>query len=106
METALIYNVTVKVDQQIADRWLDWLISEHIPEMISTGCFQSYQVVRLLEVDDSEGPTYAIQYRSESKADYNRYLELHANTMRERSLSKWGELVFAFRSIMEVVHGM
>jgi len=99
----LIYNVTIKVEESIADAWLQWLLNEHIPDVMSTGCFSSYKVVRLLEVDDSEGPTYAIQYYADSKADYNRYIELHAPLLRQKSIDKWGNRFIAFRSLMQVV---
>ena len=99
----IIYNVTVKVEQQIAGEWLLWLLDEHIPDIMQTGCFVNYKVVRLLEVDESEGPTYAIQYAAESKADYNRYVEMYSSKIRNRSLQKWGEQFIAFRSVMEVV---
>jgi hypothetical protein len=100
---AIIYNVTVKVDPFIADRWLQWLLQEHAPAILQTGCFNDYKVVRLLEVDDSEGPTYAIQYHAASKADYNRYIEKFAADMRKKSFDKWGEQFIAFRSVMQVV---
>jgi hypothetical protein len=99
----ILYNVTIKVEQQIADEWLQWLLKDHIPSIMQTHCFIDYKVVRLLEVDDREGPTYAIQYYAESKADYNRYIEIHASTMRKLSFEKWGERFIAFRSVMEVV---
>lgn len=99
----IIYNVTIKVDASIAEAWLAWLLEEHIPQVMQTGCFSDKKVVRLLEVDDSEGPTYAIQYSAESKADYNRYIQLHANRLRDVSYQKWGDRFIAFRSVMQVV---
>jgi hypothetical protein len=99
----IIYNVTVKVDGGIADAWLEWLLNEHIPDIMATDCFTDNKVVRLLEVDDSEGPTYAIQYHAASKALYNEYITKYAETMRQRSYSKWGERFIAFRSVMQVV---
>jgi hypothetical protein len=99
----IIYNVTVKVDQGVAGAWLQWLLNEHIPEVMQTGCFTNFKVVRLLEIDESEGPTYAIQYEAASKADYNRYIELHAPLMRKKSIDEWGQQFIAFRSVMEVV---
>ena len=99
----IIYNITVKVEQHIADEWLLWLLNEHIPDIMRTGCFVDFRVVRLLAIDFSEGPTYAIQYQAISKADYNRYTELHAAEMRKKSFAKWGEQFIAFRSLMEVV---
>jgi len=99
----IIYNVTIKVELHIAEGWLQWLLDEHIPDVMSTKCFKEYKVVRLLEVDESEGPTYAVQYYADSKSDYNRYMEIHAQDMRKRSFEKWGEQFIAFRSVMEVV---
>ena len=99
----IIYNVTVKVEQSISSAWLKWLLNEHIPDVMNTKCFQDCRVVRLLETDDSEGPTFAIQYEAETRSDYNRYIQLHASEMRKRSADKWGENFIAFRSVMEVV---
>lgn len=102
-KAGIIYNVTVKVDPDIADNWLAWIISEHIPEILETKCFTDFRIVKLLEVDETDGPTYAVQYFAESKADYNRYIEIHAPRMRKKSNDKWGEKFIAFRSLMEIV---
>lgn len=102
----LIYNVTVKVDKAVAAAWLQWMFAEHLPGVMRTGCFTGHRVVRLLEVDDSEGPTYAFQYQAESKADYNRYIELHAPELRRRSVDKWGDGLISFESVMEVVRNI
>ena len=99
----ILYNVTIKVEKSIADAWLNWLLQEHIPHVLATGCFSSHKVVRLLEVDESEGPTYAVQYFADSKADYNRYIEMHASNMRQKSFDKWGNQFIAFRSVMQVI---
>ena len=100
----IIYNVTIKADNKIADAWLQWMKEEHIPDVINTGCFNNATILRLIEVDDTDGPTYAIQYKAESKADYNRYIQLHADEMRKKVSNKWGDQVVAFRSVLEVVH--
>lgn len=100
----IIYNVTIKVDKSIADAWLAWLQDEHIPEVTGTGCFSSASILRLLDVDETEGPTFAVQYAAESKAQYNRYIELFAGTMRQKSFQKWGDKFIAFRSVMQVVN--
>ncbi len=99
----IIYNVTIKLEEAIHQQWLQWLQQTHIPEVIDTGCFTKAKVLRLLEVDDSEGPTYAIQYFAESKALYNLYIEKFAGEMRQRSFDKWGNSFIAFRSVMQAV---
>jgi hypothetical protein len=99
-----IYNVTTTVDHTIHHAWLQWIQEEHIPDIISTGCFTKAAVLRLLELDESEGPTYAIQYTAESKALYNRYIEKFAPVMRQKAIDKWGNKFIAFRSVMQVIH--
>lgn len=100
----LIYNVTIKVDRLIAAEWLQWLEQEHIPAIMATGCFAEHKVMRLLEIDDSEGPTYAIQYFANTKENYTRYIDQHATGFRQQSFEKWGDRFIAFRTLMEVVH--
>ncbi|HPH84312.1 MAG TPA: DUF4286 family protein [Ferruginibacter sp.] len=100
----IIYNVTIKVETGIAAEWLNWLQKEHIPEVIETGCFTRATVLKLLEVDETEGPTFAVQYFAESKALYNQYIEKFAPLMREKSFEKWGNRFIAFRSVMQVVN--
>lgn len=100
----IIYNVTIKVDVSIADEWLVWLKDEHIPEVLKTGCFTHATILHLLETDDTEGPTYAVQYYSETLSQYQQYLDKQASVMRQLSFDKWGNKFIAFRSVMEVVN--
>ena len=101
--SAIIYNVTIKVEAGIADSWLQWMTEVHIPEVLSTQCFTDHRILRLLEVDESEGPTYAIQYMAASMADFNRYIEKHAEGMRKKTYDRWGDRFIAFRSVMALV---
>jgi len=99
-----IYNVTVQVDKAISLQWLNWLQQEHIPELMSTGCFSHYQVVKLLDVDESEAITYAIQYYSASRELIEKYLNEYAADTRNKTVAKWKDRFVAFRTIMEVIN--
>ena len=98
----IIYNVTIKVDWTSADKWLQWMKNTHIPEVIATGCFEKHQLVRLLEIDETEGPTYAVQYYALSIKNYNEYLQQYAPDLKQKSIEKWGENFIAFRSLMQI----
>ena len=100
----IIYNVTIKVDQAIAANWLAWLKEEHIPDIINTGCFTHAGILRLLEVDDKEGPTYVVQYHAASNILYDQYIEKFSESMRKKGTNKWGNQFIAFRTVMQVVH--
>ena len=98
----IVYNVTTKVDHSIAVAWLQWMKEEHIPEVIATGCFSHSRILRLLEVDETDGLTFAIQYEAESKALYNRYIDKYAGELRKKAIEKWEGFITAFRSVMQV----
>jgi len=100
----IIYNVTTKIHHHIHADWLSWLKEEHIPAILETKCFTSATVARLLETDDTEGPTYTVQYHAESIVMYNNYIEQHAAAMRQQSFNKWGNQFISFRSVMQVVN--
>jgi hypothetical protein len=100
----IIYNVTIKANHSIAEAWLAWLKEDHIPDMINTGCFTHAVILHLLETDESDGITYAVQYHADSKALYNRYIEKFSEEMRKKGMDKWGNQFIAFRSVMQVVH--
>jgi len=100
----IVYNITTRVHIAIDADWLQWQREEHIPEIMTTGLFSSYTLLRLLEQDDSEGYTYATQFRAESAGHYETYVQQHAPLMRKKALEKWGERIISFRSVLEVIH--
>ncbi len=99
-----IYNVTIRIQGTIEEEWLKWLTEIHLPEVRGTGCFTGATVLKLLETDDTDGPTYAVQYRVESKALYNQYIEKYAAEMRRKTMEKWGDKFIAFRSLLQIVN--
>ena len=100
----LIYNVTTKINWRIHEAWVKWMREKHIPDVMNSGCFTETRFVRILEIDESEGPTYAAQFHAESIAEYNRYLEEFAPLLRKDVFTNWGDNCISFRSLMEVVH--
>lgn len=98
-----IYNVTTKVNRSIHAAWLKCMKYEYMPAMLGTGCFSSHRLLKLHEQDEAEGPTYIVQYFAESKALYNRYIELYADEFRKEYAEKWGNNLVDFRTLLEVV---
>ncbi|RPE13749.1 DUF4286 family protein [Chitinophaga lutea] len=99
----IIYNVTVKVSVAIKDSWLEWMKQEHIPAILETGLFHDYRICRLLEQDDSDGPTYVIQFLTDTLENYYTYLQEHSPRFRQQSFDTFGDQFVAFRTVMQVV---
>ena len=98
-----IYNITTKVSDAISDEWVKWQRQEHIPEIMSTHLFEEHKFFRLLEQDDSEGPTFVIQYFTPLKENYDKYIKEFASQLREKAFKKWGNQFIAFRSLLQSV---
>jgi|SRR5690349_12428472 len=100
----IIYNVTCKVDGSIARDWLEWMKNEHIPDVINTGCFTNARILHLVEADDGDGPTYAVQYEASDLEQYEKYVREFSAEMRKRATEKWGDRFVSFRTIMKLVN--
>lgn len=100
----IIYNVTTKVTHAIAAGWLQWMKEEYIPAMVATGCFTSGRILQLLEADETEGLTYAVQYTAESEKLYNQYISAFAENIKQKAFTKWGDQFISFSSVLAVVH--
>lgn len=99
----IIYNVTLKVEADIADEWVQWMKTEHMPDLLATGLFVECQLCQLLDQDEADGITYSAQYKCKGMDEYNNYIDNHAQGMRDKAFSRFGGKFIAFRSVMEVL---
>lgn len=97
-----IYNVTINIEEDVHDRWLQWMNEEHIPEMLATGKFSAAKMCRVLVEEDMGGITYAVQYTTDSKQTLERYYAEDAPRLRAQSKPFEGKFV-AFRTELEIV---
>jgi len=100
----VVYNITTKVHTSIDIAWLRWQQQEQIPAIMATGFFAAYKIFRLLEQDDSNGNTYAIQYTAITEEQYQQYMIIHAPLLQQKALEKWGDSTISFHSVLEVIH--
>ncbi len=99
----IVYNSTIHINDAKAAAWLQWLTTTHAPEIMSTGLFTRFQVLRLLDVDESEGQTYAVQFFAETKAAYQQYTTKWADGFRQKAAAAWGDACVSFDTALEVV---
>ncbi len=99
----IIYNVTVKIDLDVHNEWLSWMKLEHIPRVLATGLFHDHRMLRILEHDETDGITYAIQYTARNLEDYFTYQAEHAPHLQQEVADRYADKFVAFRTIMRVV---
>ena len=97
----IIYNVTVKIESEVAKEWLQWMKNEHIPEVIHTGLFTHARILKLIGHDDEQGIAYAIQYHCRDMASLEKYQAEFAKELQSKHTERYKDKYVAFRTIMQ-----
>lgn len=99
----VLYNVTITLERDVADAWLQYMKETHLPDVMGTGMFLSYRLCRLLGHDTPEDVTYTVQYLCSDMQRYEQYRDEFAPALQADLLEKFRDKFVAFRSLMEVV---
>ena len=99
----IVYNVTVKIDPSVHDVWLKWMKEHHIPDVMKTGFFFDHKMYRLMELNEADGITYAIQYFCDSFENYLQYQKDFAPRLQQEHEHKFKNQFVAFRTLMRSV---
>jgi hypothetical protein len=99
----IVHNITTKPEWAIAEQWLLWQQQEQIPEVMATGLFDRFSLYRLLDQEDSDGPTYTIQYFASSEEKYKTYLTSFASLHEQMAFQKWSDQFVSLQTSMKLV---
>ena len=99
----IIYNVTVNIDLDVHEPWVEWMKDIHIPDVMSTGLFLESKMLRVL-AEDEGGITYAIQYTAADMEHFERYQRDHAPRLQAEANKHFAGKFAAFRTLLKVVH--
>lgn len=97
-----IYNVTINIQEDIHEKWLEWMKNEHIPEMMATGKFSRALMSRVMVEEEMGGLTYSVQYTTQNREMLLRYYEEDSARLRGKTKPFEGKFV-AFRTELEIV---
>ncbi len=98
----ILYNITVILEDNIHELWLDWMQKVHVRKVMATNCFTSYRLFRVLD-SPNEGFTYSIQYVADSLEHYNVYKQRFAASLQDDYPPDFANKFVSFRTIMESI---
>lgn len=100
----ILYNVTLLVEEEICSDWLNWMKTEHLPEVMATGKFVSFSMYKIRNHEpDDKSHNYSVQYLANSIADYEDYASHYAPALKQKTLERYGDKIIAFRTILDKV---
>jgi hypothetical protein len=97
----ILYNVTVSIDPTIAEDWLNWMRTNHIPDVMATGCFIESRISRV-QGEEEGGVTYAITYLAPSQK-LDEYQKQHAPILQKDHSERYAGSFAAFRTFLSVI---
>ncbi len=98
----IIYNVTVKINTEVVEEWLQWMRKHHIPKVLETGTFVRCRVSKL-DINEADGETFAIQYDCFSQEMLNKYMSLYAPALQKEHMDRYSGKFVAFRTTLQVL---
>jgi hypothetical protein len=98
-----IYNVTINIAEEAELKWLQWMRSTHIPEMLATGKFYKAKLVRVMVDEEMGGVTYSVQYTAASKELLDNYYKEDATSLREKTTKLFANQFVAFRTELQLI---
>lgn len=98
-----IYNVTTNVDESIHDKWMNWMKTEHIPNMLATEKFSKAKMSQVLIEEEMGGLTYAVQYTTDSLESLEEFYENHSPQLLNEIKKLFGEKVLMFTTELQVI---
>ncbi len=99
-----LYNVTVNLDHDIVQDWLEWMETKHIPDVLATGHFNGYKLCQLIEPEpENNTVTYLIQYELKSLEDLQIYRETIMHQLQKEHNERYNNKFTAFRSVIKVL---
>ena len=99
----IVYNVTVKIENNIQSAWIEWVGNVFIPKVLNTKMFYDFKLLRLLNDTDEDGITYAIQFYAETLDDFEDFLNNHANDLIGEHKQKFLHQHVAFMTVLESI---
>ena len=95
----ILYNVTVSLEASIYAEWLAFMREEHIPKILSTGCFSGYKICRMVD-ETIESNTVAMQYFAANSEKFRIYQTQFAPDLQEEYIARFGSSAPAFRTVL------
>lgn len=97
----IIYNITINIDNDVHDEWLQWMKNVYIAEAMSSGCFIENKICKVL-VEEDQGTTYSLQFSCNTMGDYETYKAQHAPRMQKLA-GRYANKLVAFTTLLQEV---
>lgn len=99
----IVYRVALHVPKPLLAEWSQWMVHEHIPDVLETGCFLSARLAAALPSNDNPAEMLVeVEYTAGNESNYQRYMEIFSDSLRKKHTEKYGDSITATRTVLIV----
>jgi len=98
----ILYNVTIIMESEIHNDWLNWMQEKQIPKVLETGYFVSHRILRVLE-SPNEGITFCVQFILDSNEKLKDFNEKHNGLLEANTPIEFNNKLVIFPTVMEFI---
>ncbi|HEX6574504.1 MAG TPA: DUF4286 family protein [Gemmatimonadaceae bacterium] len=93
----ILYSVVAEVPDDLAGDYEPYMVDRHIPDLMLTGLLAGASFLR------GDENRYRVDYRFQSRDEYDRYIAEHAPRLREHFNEHFNGRVKTSRTVWETV---
>ena len=99
----ILFSLTVNIDNEIKDEWLEWMKQTFIPNLWLTGFFVEKRFLKLLNEEEGNGSTFSLQLTLENLEALQEFEHHHLNDYRKMLYGKYTGRLVDFYTVLEKV---
>jgi len=99
----ILYNITFNVEDDVKDRWLEYMREQFIPAMIESGLLTRPVMSELL-LQEPQGTSYALHFYSDNLDNLRRFQSDEWEGIFRKLRDEFGDKVVFFPTEMKVVY--
>jgi hypothetical protein len=99
----LLYNVTIGIDKEIEQEWIDWMKQQYIPVVMKTEMFTDWKMYRVLHDQEDGSVSYSIQYFAVDIQEVVNFVEKIEPELNIEFQKRFKDRHVAFRTLLEEV---
>jgi len=99
----LIYNITFHVPNSIECEWLKWIKDTQIPFILESELLFDPQLTRILNDQQEEGKSYALQVKCNDMLTLTTWHKLHSANFQRNCTNAFGQQILFFATVLEII---
>ena len=94
----ITYQVKISVDARIEEDFIQWMKTQHVPDVIATGLIKSFQI---LQPQIGEEHCYYFHYHFTNQQDFDQYTKVFGPKLKADVLERYPNQFEAQRQVFD-----